>query len=345
MDKLPLYDGSGSPRDWLLENQINLSKYIDVNDCLDIDDKIVCRDFVDSNAIYKNLGIHIYQFLKVHDEWKLRVLKHHMASWMSLDELTCIGSHQAITDFLQSLLEWRETLHLRKIVALDIDALCARLFNIIHTQSRYRALSNLKDYKAQEMLNLMQNLLDCPTLAICFRNTFVGGLLRLSGKSGLVPEALIRQDVTLEMGDAVAAGAFGELYTGDFRGQAVAVKVFKFYQNTDMATYLKAISRETLIWRQLFHPHVLPFICVHYYSTNIHQRIGLVSPWMKHGNVQEFLRQFPDANRTSLITDVAEGLFYLHSTHPIVTIVGEQPGGWHLNFSIKMKKPMYLPTP
>ncbi|KAF9459519.1 kinase-like domain-containing protein [Collybia nuda] len=239
-----------------------------------------------------------------------------MATWLSWDTLTSLRSHQTVIDCLRAFPDWQETPQLRKAVALDVDALCARLFNIIHTPSQYRALSNLKDHNAQAMLNLLQNLLDSPLLDSRFRNPFVGALLRLSGKSGLVPEALVQDQVMLDVGDAFAAGAFGELYTGSFRGQAVAVKVFKFYQNTDIARYLKTVSRETLIWRQLFHPHVLPFICVYYYPTDNHPKIGLVSPWMKHGNVQQFLRQVPDTDRTSLVVDIAEGLSYLHSMKP-----------------------------
>lgn len=81
-----------------------------------------------------------------------------MASWMSWDTLTSLHSHQIVIDILRSLPEWNETPQLRSIVALDVDALCARLFNIIHTPNHYRALSNLKDHEAQAMLNLIQNV-------------------------------------------------------------------------------------------------------------------------------------------------------------------------------------------
>jgi hypothetical protein len=63
----------------------------------------------------------------------------------------------------------------------------------------------------------------------------------------------------------------------------------------------QTVSKETLIWRQLLHHHVLPFICIYYYPTDNYPKIGLVSPWMKHGNVQQFLRQVHDADRISLV--------------------------------------------
>lgn len=81
-----------------------------------------------------------------------------MSSWASWNALTGLHHHQFVVDHLRSFPEWNETLQLRNIIALDIDALCAQLFNIIHASSHYRALSNLRDKEAQAMLNLMQNV-------------------------------------------------------------------------------------------------------------------------------------------------------------------------------------------
>lgn len=55
----------------------------------------------------------------------------------------------------------------------------------------------------------------------------------------MVPEMLVRDEVILDAGAAFAAGAFGDLHTGSFCGNTVAVKVFRFYQKTDISRYLK----------------------------------------------------------------------------------------------------------
>jgi hypothetical protein len=81
-----------------------------------------------------------------------------MASWMAWDVLTSLHRHQSVVDRLRAFPGWNETPQLRNIVALDVDALCAHLFTVIHTPSQYRALSNLKDHEAQAVLNLMQNV-------------------------------------------------------------------------------------------------------------------------------------------------------------------------------------------
>jgi len=84
-----------------------------------------------------------------------------------------------------------------------------------------------------------------------------------------------------------------------------------------MDNLLKKFSSETITWRQLSHPNVLPFYGVYHLDRNP-RRVCLACPWMENGNVIQFL-----ANRTSevncipLCLDVAQGLEYLHSEHII----------------------------
>ncbi|KAJ7768193.1 kinase-like domain-containing protein, partial [Mycena metata] len=73
------------------------------------------------------------------------------------------------------------------------------------------------------------------------------------------------------------------------------------------------LVHESLIWRQLWHPNVVPFLGVCY----IHNRLNLISPWIENGNFREFLNKNPDTNRFSLILDVALGLQYLHEQNVI----------------------------
>jgi hypothetical protein len=44
-----------------------------------------------------------------------------------------------------------------------------------------------------------------------------------------------------------------------------------------------------IIWDTLNHDHVLPFIGVD--TENCGQSIGLISPWMKHGRLCDYIRE------------------------------------------------------
>ncbi|KAF8064122.1 kinase-like domain-containing protein, partial [Lyophyllum atratum] len=195
--------------------------------------------------------------------------------------------------------------------------ICVRLFEVVSSAEQYKRVVDLRGDKAQSMLDLFQMLLDLPHLDTIFRSPFMNALLRLSRRSGLYPNLLLRNQVSLDGTDAVAAGQFGDVWKGKFQDQQVAVKVLKVYMTSDLTEHFKKVLHETLIWRQLRHTNVLPFLCLHHVNNN-HTKIGLVSPWMDNGNVQSFLRRVSDANRVSLVTDIAEGLEYLHTMQPAI---------------------------
>ncbi|KAE9402923.1 kinase-like protein, partial [Gymnopus androsaceus JB14] len=78
----------------------------------------------------------------------------------------------------------------------------------------------------------------------------------------------------------------------------------------------KEFSQEALVWSQLEHPNVLPFL-----GTNMDlfpDTYCLVSPWCSHGNVMIYLSTHPEANKTGIILDILQGLEYLHTRNPPV---------------------------
>lgn len=96
---------------------------------------------------------------------------------------------------------------------------------------------------------------------------------------------------------------------------------------------VQEFSTEIILWRQLCHPNVLPFHGV-YYLDDLHTRVCLISPWMKNGNIVQFLKNAPDSDHVLLVNenlcallemiftivrqafDIARGLEYLHTMQP-----------------------------
>ena len=70
-------------------------------------------------------------------------------------------------------------------------------------------------------------------------------------------------------------------------------------------TSIQQLSKETIIWRHLAHPNLLPLYGV---STSIRiPGLGspspcLVSPWMENGNIRDFARKNPTFNRFDLVS-------------------------------------------
>jgi len=83
-----------------------------------------------------------------------------------------------------------------------------------------------------------------------------------------------------------------------------------------------------MTWKTLRHPNVLPLIGV----TMSENQFAMISDWMANGNINDFVKAHPDANRLELVSSsprillpsltvgpgiklegVASGLIYIHS--------------------------------
>ncbi len=67
-----------------------------------------------------------------------------------------------------------------------------------------------------------------------------------------------------------------------------------------------------MLWRQLRHPHILPFYGV--IKDLFPNRLCIVSPWMDHGNIMAYVKTHPGRETTErLLYQAAMGMDYLHS--------------------------------
>ncbi|PBK82444.1 kinase-like protein, partial [Armillaria gallica] len=72
--------------------------------------------------------------------------------------------------------------------------------------------------------------------------------------------------------------------------------------------------QEALVWRQLRHPNVLPFLGVS--KELFAPTYCLISPWMVNGNIMSYLEAHPGHDRLTSLVQVAEGMKYLHNHNP-----------------------------
>ncbi|KAJ7267307.1 kinase-like domain-containing protein, partial [Mycena rebaudengoi] len=183
---------------------------------------------------------------------------------------------------------------------------------MLNDSETYKTFLGCRGTQAQRIMDLVQDLLDYDFPAS--RPSLFKALIRLSRASGLHPRCFPLTGVQ-KVGQQVAAGGFGDIWRGSVHGQHVSVKVMRIFRKDDVEVALKDFGREALIWRQLSHPNLLPFFGLYYWD----KRLCLVSPWMKNGNILEFLRKTPasEAKRNSLILDISFGLEYLHQNHVV----------------------------
>ncbi|KAJ7689491.1 kinase-like domain-containing protein [Mycena rosella] len=240
-----------------------------------------------------------------------------MGGW---DILTSLAKYRSVLGILFGFLKDMGSLGNGHVIAKEIferlnqDLTVAfdQLALILRDGERYKAFLAHRGASAQQLLDIVQELLDLfPGSAI--RPLLYKALLRLSRASELHPACFPLYSLQ-RVGKQVAAGGFGDIWKGLVRGHNVSVKIMRAFRDSDIKAILKEFGREALIWRQLSHPNLLPFYGLFY----VEERLCLISPWMENGHILEFLKNAPpDTNRVSLILDVALGLEYLHGEHVV----------------------------
>ncbi|KAF8900929.1 kinase-like domain-containing protein [Mucidula mucida] len=94
----------------------------------------------------------------------------------------------------------------------------------------------------------------------------------------------------------------------------VCLKILRLFVTKDRTKIFKAVCHEALVWRQLRHPNVLPFVGIN--NDLFAPCFCLISEWMKNGNIMGFLLDHPNHDRLQSIVDIAEGIRYLHDLDP-----------------------------
>ncbi|KAJ7318198.1 kinase-like domain-containing protein, partial [Mycena albidolilacea] len=120
----------------------------------------------------------------------------------------------------------------------------------------------------------------------------------------------------------VAAGGFGDIYKAIYQSKAVAVKQLRFYEiDTDHARQKKweKLCREALLWKNLNHPFILPFIGLYSDGRELIKgdlgmfSVAMICPWMSNGTITKYLQDRPSTEVDVFLLQIAQGLRYLHS--------------------------------
>lgn len=119
-------------------------------------------------------------------------------------------------------------------------------------------------------------------------------------------------------GGAFDRGGFATVSRGEYQGRPVAIKTLHQYLADDPEELfcvsaefsdvvgdpfslqaLQKFRREVVAWRHLHHPNILPFIGVILEP----RRLAMVSDWMDHGNINEYIKRHEGVNRAQLVSN------------------------------------------
>ncbi|KAJ7865011.1 kinase-like domain-containing protein, partial [Mycena olivaceomarginata] len=139
-------------------------------------------------------------------------------------------------------------------------------------------------------------------------SSIFSALWRLSRAYGLYPTCFALTGVKLIRQFSITGRGFGDIYKAVLAGQLVSVKRLRMFEYSRVPA--KGFGHEALIWRQLCHPNLVPFLGLCY----LEGMLCLVAPWMENGNIVRYLaKKSPNIDhRLSLIVDGALGVEFLH---------------------------------
>lgn len=84
-------------------------------------------------------------------------------------------------------------------------------------------------------------------------------------------------------------GGFGDVYRGALGDEEIALKVLRVLAPTDNRDkLLAAFLREIVLWRQLRHPNIQPFLGVS--VTALSGRLCVVSKWESRGSITKTIQ-------------------------------------------------------
>ncbi|KAF9448597.1 kinase-like protein [Macrolepiota fuliginosa MF-IS2] len=183
---------------------------------------------------------------------------------------------------------------------------------ILNQKPLHKALLRCRGTRAQRILDQLQELLTSWGFENddSGRSQILKALMRLCVATGMYPQCLTLRDIQHEV-TPVTEGQFGDIRRGNFRGCPVCLKVVKLYQQAQISHLIENFYSEGLLWSHLSHRNLLPFYGIYQLNDGT-ERVCLVSPWMKNGNICDYLINNPDAPRIPLIRDIILGLDYLH---------------------------------
>ncbi|KAF8174637.1 kinase-like domain-containing protein [Mycena galopus ATCC 62051] len=188
----------------------------------------------------------------------------------------------------------------------------------IFSSIEQKTVLGLKGDSAQDFLDVVQEMLDRGFLMKQEHTRMAFRIIRkLSESCDLLPTSLFVVGVTGRGEYPTCGGGFADIFLALYDNRPVALKRMRhFVRGSNLTRIRLKFCREALLWKDLHHPNILPFLGIDRDSFGP-SFFCMVSPWMKHGTVINYLETHGHANVDKLLYEIVQGLEYLHS-HNIV---------------------------
>ncbi|KAF9644320.1 kinase-like protein, partial [Thelephora ganbajun] len=187
-----------------------------------------------------------------------------------------------------------------------------QITNVLYGKEYMRCVENLQGNDLVWLVDYLDGALgvldpSSPAFRKCLHK-----LRSICGTSAILPTSYtISSDLLDVSQDPFASGGYGDVYQGTLEGEKVCIKRVRVYTQDGPQKSNKAFCQEAVMWRRMIHPNVLPLLGI---TTAPFQ---LISNWIPGGDLPQYIKKHPDADRLGLLSDIARGLCHLHSCNVI----------------------------
>ncbi|KAF9778166.1 kinase-like domain-containing protein [Thelephora terrestris] len=183
-----------------------------------------------------------------------------------------------------------------------------RVRSLLSHRSSTDAVRRFQGSDAQTFVDFLDRILVQPYLGHKLWQRGLRLLSKICEAHSIVPASYIRQQELICMGTVRYRGGFADVRDGEYLGRHVAIKSLR--NEGDSPKSFKRLCREIICWKHLSHPNILPLLGVSI-STN-RRSFKILTEWMPNGNVKQYTRSNPEANRLKLLSEVMSGVTYIH---------------------------------
>lgn len=177
---------------------------------------------------------------------------------------------------------------------------------IFSSNHEVEAIKNLGGDDAQTLIDAVDQMLD--SLPPWIQKKCVGVMRKICGRQALIPRSVQIQLCCDRSGTPLYQGGYADVWKAEYGGREIALKVLRVFSVSDVEKITSRFCKEVVAWRTLRHPNILSLLGV----TMDNSFFSMATEWMRNGNINEYIKSNPDANRFELLKDVANGLIYMH---------------------------------
>ncbi|KAJ7646792.1 kinase-like domain-containing protein [Roridomyces roridus] len=206
---------------------------------------------------------------------------------------------------------------LRDVLRRDEKLIASRLLSILYSKADEDAVLRLEGDTAQSFLDVVQDTIDRGFMIGPEHSRKAQRIIRkLSESCEKLPSSLFVTGVTGRDSHPRFGGGFADVYRALYKDKTVALKHMRqFLRGADLRRINLKFCREALVWKDLHHPYILPFIGID--RDSFPSSLCMVSPWMEHGTVLDYLKDHGHSKVDTLLCEIAQGLQYLHSQNVV----------------------------